>query len=149
MKITIRPAIESDTEKIMALVNELAIFEKAADEVINTADQLKIDGFGNHPLFKSIVADADHGILGFALYYYRYSTWKGKVLYLEDFYVKEAFRNFGIGKQLFDEIIKTAKNDKCQRISWQVLDWNEPAIKFYEKYNSQFDKEWWNGYLEM
>lgn len=149
MKIHIRPAIESDTNEIMGLVNELAIFERAPEEVINTAEQMKLDGFGANPLFKSIVAESDSGILGFALYYYRYSTWKGKVLYLEDFYVKEAYRNFGIGKQLFDEVIKTAKNDKCQRISWQVLEWNEPAIKFYEKYNAGFDKEWWNGFLEL
>jgi ribosomal protein S18 acetylase RimI-like enzyme len=131
------------------LVNELAIFEKAPEEVINTVEQMKADGFGANPLFKCIVAESNTSIIGFALYYYRYSTWKGKVLYLEDFYVKEAYRNFGIGKQLFDEVIVTAKKDECQRISWQVLDWNEPAIKFYEKYNAQFDKEWWNGFLEM
>ena len=135
--------------QVIGLVNELALFEKASEEVINTAEQMKMDGFGNNPLFKCIVAESDSGILGFALYYYRYSTWKGKCLYLEDFYVKEDFRNFGIGKELFETIIKTAKHDNCKRINWQVLDWNEPAIKFYEKYKAGFDKEWWNGYLEL
>ncbi len=133
----------------MDLVNELALFEKAPEEVINTAEQMKIDGFGKYPLFKCIVAESDSKILGFALYYYRYSTWKGKCLYLEDFFVKEDYRNFGIGKELFETIVKTAKHDNCKRINWQVLDWNETAIKFYEKYNAGFDKEWWNGFLEL
>ena len=149
MKVNIRPAKENDMHEVMALVNELALFEKAPEEVFNSAEQMKIDGFGYNPLFKCIVAESDLGILGFALYYYRYSTWKGKCLYLEDFYVKEDFRNFGIGKELFETIIKTAKHDNCKRINWQVLDWNEPAIKFYEKYNAGFDKEWWNGYIEL
>jgi GNAT superfamily N-acetyltransferase len=145
----IRLATEHDTDQIMGLVNELALFERAPHEVINTSHQMKLDGFGKNPLFKCIVADTDDGIVGFALYYYRYSTWKGKVLYLEDFYVKEDRRNFGIGKQLFDAILETAKMDNCQRISWQVLDWNEPAIQFYKKYNAIFDKEWWNGFIEI
>jgi len=149
LKVNIRPAVEKDMPLVMGLVNELALFEKAPEEVINTAEQMKIDGFGDIPLFKCIVAESDSGILGFALYYYRYSTWKGKCLYLEDFYVKEDFRNFGIGKLLFETIIKTAKHDNCKRINWQVLDWNEPAIKFYKKYNAGFDKEWWNGYIEL
>lgn len=149
MNPTIRPATENDVPQIMGLIHELALFEKAPDEVINTAEQMKKDGFGANPLFKCLVAETSAGIIGFALYYYRYSTWKGKCLYLEDFYIKEDFRNFGVGKLLFDTIIETAKHDNCKRINWQVLDWNEPAIKFYEKYNSGFDKEWWNGYIEL
>ncbi len=149
MNPTIRPALENDVPQIMELIHELALFEKAPEEVINTAEQMKKDGFGTNPLFKCLVAETSAGIIGFALYYYRYSTWKGKCLYLEDFYIKEDFRNFGVGKLLFDTIIETAKHDNCKRINWQVLDWNEPAIKFYEKYNSGFDKEWWNGYIEL
>ena len=149
MNPTIRPATENDVPQIMGLIHELALFEKAPEEVINTAEQMKKDGFEANPLFKCLVAVTDAGIIGFALYYYRYSTWKGKCLYLEDFYVKENFRNFGVGKLLFDIIIETAKHDNCKRINWQVLDWNESAIKFYEKYNAGFDKEWWNGFLEL
>jgi GNAT superfamily N-acetyltransferase len=149
MNPTIRHATENDVPQIMGLIHELALFEKAPEAVINTTEQMKKDGFGANPLFKCLVAETSAGIIGFALYYYRYSTWKGKCLYLEDFYVKEDFRNFGVGKLLFDTIIETAKHDNCKRINWQVLDWNEPAIKFYEKYNSGFDKEWWNGYIEL
>jgi len=145
----IRKALKNDIPQIMELIHELAVFEKEPDAVINTIKQMELDGFGDSPLFKCIVAERESNILGFTLYYYRYSTWKGKVLYLEDFYVKEKYRNFGIGKQLFDEIIITAKNDNCQRISWQVLDWNKQAINFYNKFNARYDKEWWNGYLEV
>ncbi len=145
----IRLATENDVPQIMDLVNELALYEKAPEEVINTIEQMKKDGFGDNPLFKCIVAENDSEIIGFALYYYRYSTWKGKVLYLEDFYIREKFRNFGVGSHLFDAVMKAANNDNCQRISWQVLEWNEPAINFYKKYNAAFDKEWWNGFIEM
>ena len=110
---------------------------------------MKKDGFGPNPLFSCIVAESESDIIGFALYYYRYSTWKGQVLYLEDLYVKEEKRNLGIGQQLFDSVIKAAKNTNCQRISWQVLEWNVGAIKFYNKYEAGFDKQWWNGYLEV
>lgn len=147
--LKIRNARREDMFQVMALIKELAEFEKAPLEVINTEEQLMKDGFGKNPLFHCIVSEFETKILGFALYYYRYSTWKGKCLYLEDFYVTEVHRNFGIGKKLFEEIIKIAKHDKCKRINWQVLDWNERAIKFYEKYDARFDKEWWNGYISM
>jgi len=149
MNINIRPAVKNDLPFIMEMVHELALFEKAPDEVINTAAWMERDGFGENPLFKAIIAENDKEVLGFALYYYRYSTWKGKCLYLEDFYVKEEFRNFGIGKQLFETVIKTAKHDNCNRISWQVLEWNEPAIKFYKKFNATYDKEWLNGSIDL
>jgi len=149
MNIRIRPATLSDMADIMTLVKELAAFEKAPQEVVNTAEQMIEDGFGAKPLFEAIIAENDNGILGFALYYYRYSTWKGKCLYLEDLYVKEAIRNFGIGKKLFEAIINQAKHDNCKRINWQVLDWNESAIKFYSKFNARFDKEWWNGFIDL
>jgi len=149
MNLAIRKAQVEDMPQVMNLVNELALFEKAPNEVITTDKELMEDGFGLNPLFKGLVAESNAGIVGFALYYYRYSTWKGKCLYLEDLYVQEAYRNFGIGKKLFDAIIETAKHDKCKRISWQVLDWNENAIRFYQKYQASFEKEWWNGSIDL
>lgn len=149
MSQIIRSASENDIPQIINLIKELALYEKAPEEVINTPEQMKKDGFGDNPLFKCMVVENDIGIFGFALYYYRYSTWKGKVLYLEDFYIKEKYRKTGIGQKLFNEVIKTAKHDNCKRICWQVLEWNEPAINFYKKYNAGFDKEWWNGFIEL
>lgn len=149
MNLSIRIAQKEDMAKVMDLVNELAKFEKAPNEVKTTENILIEDGFGLNPLFKCFVAEGNAGIVGFALYYFRYSTWKGKCLYLEDLYVKEAFRNFGIGKKLMDSIIETAKHDRCKRISWQVLEWNEDAIRFYRKYDANFDKEWWNGSIDL
>ncbi len=149
MKYKIRKAEIGDAEPIMNLVHELAIFEKAPNEVINSAEQMKKDGFGSHPLFWSLVVEMNSEVIGFALFYFRYSTWKGKVLYLEDFYVQEKYRGRGIGAALFDEVLTTAKMEACHRVSWQVLDWNESAIRFYEKYKANFDKEWWNGSIDL
>lgn len=149
MKYKIRKAEMGDAEPIMNLVHELAIFEKAPNEVINSAEQMKKDGFGSHPLFWSLVVEMNSEVIGFALFYFRYSTWKGKVLYLEDFYVQEKYRGLGIGAALFDEVLTTAKMEACHRVSWQVLDWNESAIRFYEKYKANFDKEWWNGSIDL
>lgn len=149
MKYKIRKAEMGDAEPIMNLVHELAIFEKAPNEVINSAEQMKKDGFGSHPLFWSLVVEMNSEVIGFALFYFRYSTWKGKVLYLEDFYVQEKYRGRGIGAALFDEVLTTAKMEACHRVSWQVLDWNESAIRFYEKYKANFDKEWWNGSIDL
>ncbi len=133
----------------MGLVHELALFEKSPNEVSNTAQQMLNDGFGERPLFDCIVAEIDSKVVGFALYYYRYSTWKGKCLYLEDFYVTETCRSKGIGKTLFEDIIKISKKESCKRINWQVLDWNQGAIKFYSKHSASFDKAWWNGFINL
>ncbi len=149
MNTTIRSAEAKDVGNIMLLVKELAIFELAPDEVINTEEQMLNDGFGPNPLFKCVLAESEGHIIGFALYYYRYSTWKGKCLYLEDLYILEPYRKNGVGQLLFDEIIERAKNENCRRINWQVLDWNEPAIKFYEKNKAGFDKGWWNGFIDI
>ena len=149
MEILIRKAEKEDINEILSLVKELAVFEKAPQEVINTAEDMKNDGFANYPLFGSFVAIFKNEIIGFALYYYRYSTWKGKCLYLEDLYVKERFRRSGAGKKLFEKILKKAKNENCKRINWQVLDWNINAINFYDKFNAKYDKDWWNGYIDM
>ncbi len=150
MKINIRPMQAQDSENVMNLVRELAEYEKALHAVILTPEQMQKDGFGANPLFGAYVAETENGnMVAMALYYYRYSTWKGRVLYLEDLYIQPDFRRFGIGKMLFDKLILHAQQHDCQRITWQVLDWNEPAVKFYEKIGATIDKEWWNGYLEV
>lgn len=149
MEILIRKAEKEDIPEIINLVKELAEFEKAPQEVINTGEDMINDGFANHQLFGSFVAIHKNEIIGFALYYYRYSTWKGKCLYLEDLYIKEPYRRSGAGKKLFDKIIEKAKTENCKRINWQVLDWNINAINFYDKFNAKYDKEWWNGYIDM
>src|SRR5690606_4986555 len=98
-------------------------------------------------LFKIFVAEVEGEVVGMALYYYTFSTWKGKMLYLEDFVVRQKFRRAGIGHALFEKVIEEARQNQCALMKWQVLDWNQPAISFYEKYNVEFDKGWWNGKL--
>ncbi len=144
MKPNIRIAKRSDVPAIFALIQELALYEKAPEQVTNTAEQLSVDLFDEH-LCEAIVAELDSEIIGFALYYSSYSTWKGACLYLEDFYVKEEFRKLGIGQQLFDEIVLIAKARNVKRMDWQVLEWNEQAIRFYEKQQALLDPEWLNG----
>ena len=146
MKPNIRIAKRSDVPAIFALIQELALYEKAPEQVTNTAEQLSVDLFDEH-LCEAIVAELDSEIVGFALYYTSYSTWKGACLYLEDFYVKEEVRKLGIGQQLFDEIVLIAKARNVKRMDWQVLEWNEPAIRFYEKQQALLDPEWLNGRL--
>jgi len=145
MSFEIRKGKQEDIKGVFQLVNELAEFEKAPDEVVTTEKeyrQLYKDG-----LFELLVAEAEDQIVGIALFYYTFSTWKGKMLYLEDFVVRKSHRNQGIGKALFDATIHEAKNADCALMKWQVLDWNEKAIQFYEKYDCIFDKGWWNGKL--
>jgi GNAT superfamily N-acetyltransferase len=132
-------------EAVWNLIRELAIYEKAEHEFINTVDQLTKDGFGPNEVFDCIVAEVGSQVIGFALYYTSYSTWKGKCLYLEDFLVTEAWRGKGIGKLLFDRVFQEAKDRNVGRFEWQVLDWNEPAINFYKKYDAILDEEWLNG----
>lgn len=132
----------------MELINELAAFEKAPTEVTNTVKQMEVDGFGPNPIFGFFVAEHEGHIVGLSLYYWRYSTWKGKRLYLEDIIVTEAWRGKGIGKLLFDETMRHALNEDCTGMMWQVLNWNEPAIEFYKKYGATLDDEWTNCSLE-
>jgi GNAT superfamily N-acetyltransferase len=146
MNPIIRKAERSDVAAIFALIQELALYEKAPEQVTNTADQLAIDLF-EKDLCEAIVAEKENQVVGFALYYTSYSTWKGACLYLEDFYVVESERQHGIGQLLFDSVLETAKDRKVQRMDWQVLTWNEPAIRFYEKQNAILDPEWLNGRL--
>ena len=144
MNINIRPALKEDCIRIMDLVRELAKYEKAPAEVTVTLDHFVQSGFGHNPVWRAFVAEVDGTIQGFALYYIRYSTWKGQRLYLEDFYVRDEMRGKGLGKLLFEKIISEAKEQKLNGIQWQVLEWNEPAINFYKKYNAAFDGEWYN-----
>lgn len=143
--IKIRKATPNDMPAVHGLIRELAIYEKAEEQHTNSIEQLTEDGFGPNKVFDCIVAEKDGIVVGFALFYTSYSTWKGKCLYLEDFLVTESMRGLGIGKLLFDEVLQIAKNRKVGRFEWQVLDWNEPALNFYRKYNANLDGEWVNG----
>ena len=128
MNILLRKATIDDLSSVIDLIKELAAYEKAAHEVKITLDELQKDGFGEHPLYWIILAEVDAQIVGMSFYYIRYSTWTGRNLYLEDIVVKEQYRRFGIGKMLFEETIKAAKEMKVRQMIWQVLDWNEPAL---------------------
>jgi GNAT superfamily N-acetyltransferase len=144
MNISIRKAVREDCTRILELVKELARYEKAPNEVTVTLEHFEQSGFGSRPVWWAFVAEIDGEIHGFALYYIRFSTWRGQRLYLEDFYVSEDYRGKGLGKLLFDRIIKEAQHRKLNGIQWQVLEWNEPAINFYKKYNAVMDGEWLN-----
>lgn len=148
-QINVRPAVKEDCARIMELVHELAVFERAPDEVTVTLEHFIESGFGEKPVWWGYVAEVEGTIVGFALYYIRYSTWKGSKMYLEDILVTEAWRGKGIGTLLMEALIKEAADKKFQGISWQVLHWNEPAIKFYEKYKTRFDHEWVNVMLDF
>ena len=145
----IRPGKKIDIPQVFNLIKELAEYEKALEKVSNTVDKLEEDGFGPNPVYELFVAENENKIVGFALTYYRFSTWRGKVLYLEDLIVKEHMRRKGIGKKLFDMVIDHAKVTNCVGLSLQVLDWNDLGINFYKKYNMEFDDEWINCYLEF
>lgn len=145
MSITIRRAKQEDCPRLLELVKELALYEKAPDEVTVSMDHFTESGFGANPVWWAFVAEEDGLINGFALYYIRYSTWKGQAMYLEDILVTEAARGKGLGKLLFDRLIEEAREKGFKRMTWQVLEWNEPAINFYKKYKAEFDGEWLNG----
>lgn len=145
----IRKANASDIPSMMKLIIELAVYERAPGEVTNTEQMMLSDGFGDNPLYDAFVAEIDGNIIGFAITYYRYSTWKGRCLYLEDLIVTEEHRKNGIGQKLFDCCIDFGKKNNCKKMIWQVLDWNQPAIDFYNKNNSQLDNGWINGSLDL
>ena len=138
----IRKATKNDMPSVLELIQELATFEKEPDAVVVTVDDLVRDGFSANPLFQCFVAEVDGEIIGMALYYYRFSTWKGKTIHLEDLIVKENKRGTGAGFALYKEIIKQGKAENVRRIEWNVLDWNTPAIDFYEKSGAKVLDDW-------
>ncbi len=144
MSAKIRVGTQNDIPRVLELVKELAVFEKAPNEVEVTVAEMTGWGFGKDKIFDFFVLEKEHTIVGIAVYYYKYSTWKGKCLFLEDIIVTEKERKNGYGKLLFNEVVKVGKAQKVRRMEWQVLDWNTPAIEFYKKYKSKLDGEWIN-----
>ena len=135
----------ADMPAVHALIRELAIYERAEHEFVVTVEQLTADGYGPDPIFECLVAENETvGIVGMALFYTKYSTWKGACIYLEDLVVQENFRGFGLGKRLLEVLMVLARDRKVGRLEWQVLDWNSPAIGFYEKMGAVLDEEWIN-----
>lgn len=148
-EIVIRKGAKSDIPEVLKLIRELAEYERALDRVEVTEDQLLLDGFGPSPVFDFLVALDKDKTVGLSLFYYRYSTWKGKGLYLEDLIVTKSYRGQGIGRNMLFETVKFAKKESCTGIYWQVLDWNSPAIEFYKSLGAEFDGEWINCKLDV
>jgi len=143
--IQIRDGNKKDLPAVLSLIKELAVYENAGDEVETTVESMAVDGFGEQPFYHFFVAEtASKEIVGIAIYFYTYSTWKGRVLYLEDLVVQAKTRRQGIGKLLFDALVQKSKDVGATRLSWQVLDWNKPAIAFYEKIEAELDGSWIN-----
>ncbi|MGK4566344.1 N-acetyltransferase family protein [Flavobacterium sp. 3HN19-14] len=138
----IRTGQKADMPAVLELIKELAVFEKEPDAVVVTVADLERDGFSDHPLFRTFIAEQNNKIVGMALYYYRYSTWKGKTIHLEDLIVKEKMRGSGLGFALYSAIIEQGKKDNVRRIEWNVLDWNTPAIDFYKKSGAKILEDW-------
>jgi len=150
MDINLRKAVKEDCPGLLELIQELATYERAPKEVTVTPEHFIESGFGSSPVWWAWVAEVQGKVVGFALYYIRYSTWKGQRMYLEDILVTNEWRGKGIGKLLFDKLIVEAKEKGFKGIAWQVLDWNEPAINFYKKYkNVNFSNEWVNCTMEI
>ena len=148
-KINIRRATKEDIGLVRDLVMELAIFEKAPEEVTSSLADYVQEGFSDNPLFSANLIYMNDELAGFSLWYYRFSTWKGRRFYLEDLYIKEAYRGKGLGRKLINEAIEEAKRMKCTGMMWQVLDWNQPAIDFYNSLGVKMDAGWLNVHLEL
>lgn len=155
MKFTIRRAVVTDCAQMMDLIRELAVFEKAPDAVTVTQEHFTESGFGKNPVWQAFVAGIpvagrkEEKLVGLSLYYIRYSTWKGQRLYLEDLIVTQGARGKGIGKKLFDRTLQEAKDLRLNGMTWQVLDWNEPAILFYQRYGADIESGWLNCNLAL
>jgi len=140
--MNIRKGAIEDMSAVLELIKELATFEKEPNAVVVNVTDLERDGFGESPLFYTFIAEQNNEIVGMALYYYRYSTWKGRTIHLEDLIVKEKMRGSGLGFELYSAVIAQGKSDGVRRIEWNVLDWNTPAIEFYEKSGAKVLKDW-------
>ncbi len=149
MNIMIRKAAREDCPRLLELIRELAVYEKAPQEVTVTPGHFEESGFGSNPVWWALVVECDGNVEGFALYYIRYSTWKGQRLYLEDIIVTEKMRGKGLGTLLFDALQAEAREKNLNGMVWQVLEWNEPAISFYKKYNAVLDGEWINCSIDL
>ena len=141
--INVRKATTEDLQAVLNLVIELAIYEKEPDAVTATLEDYQL-AFDEQRI-QILVAEDQGRVVGMALYYLTFSTWKGKMMYLEDFVVTESYRRKGVGELIWDALTQDSKEQNCILLKWQVLDWNEPAIKFYKKVNATIEKEWWNG----
>ena len=141
--LTVRPGEPADLPAVHALVRELAVYERAEQEFTASVEDYRRDFDAGY--FETLVAEAGGSVIGMALYYTAYSTWKGRMLYLEDFVVEEDWRGQGAGRALFEAFLEEARRKECRLVKWQVLDWNEPALNFYRKYDSVIEKDWWNG----
>jgi len=146
-EIRIRKAELSDMPVILNLVRELAEYEKEPDAV--TADIIQYKDAFEQQLIEGLIAELDGLAVGMAVYYMTFSTWKGKSLYLEDFYVKPSYRKLGIGQKLFNAFLEEARKKEVRQVKWQVLDWNELALDFYRKNNAVIETNWWNGKLYL
>src|ERR1043165_7335497 len=147
--IVIRAATAEDCPAMLELIKELAVYERAPDEVTVSLHHFQKSGFGDDPVWWAYVAEANGTVVAFALYYIGYSTWKGQRMYLEDIIVTEEWRCKGIGTMLMDKLVAVAREKQFSGMMWQVLDWNESAIKFYKRYNAKFDSEWLNASIEL
>jgi len=147
--IIIRRAVKEDCPRLLELIQELAVYERAPNEVTVTLSHFEKSGFGQNPVWWAFVAEVENKVVGFALYYVRYSTWKGERMYLEDILVTNEWRGKGVGKLLMDRLIEEAKERGWNAMLWQVLDWNEPAINFYKKYNADIDGSWLNCSIQF
>jgi len=143
-KFEIRAGTEPDLPAVWQLIKELAIYEREPEAVVTTVETMRADGFGSDPVFSFFVAEVENEVVGIALFYDRYSTWRGRCLYLEDFVVTDQYRGCGIGRALFDRTVQKARDEGYRGMSWQVLDWNEPAINFYKKHQTNIEDGWLN-----
>jgi ribosomal protein S18 acetylase RimI-like enzyme len=148
MDVIIRKATKNDMPQVLKLIKELATFEKEPDAVVVTVEELEKEGFGPSPIFTCFVAESNKDIVGMALGYFRFSTWKGRTVHLEDLIVKEAFRGKGIGEQLYAAILKHAYMHKVKRVEWVVLNWNTDAINFYERTGAKVLKDWYIAQMD-
>ncbi len=148
-QVNIRAGVKADLPQVHDLIKELALFEKAPEQVITTVETMERDGFGNTPLFNFIVAEVNGKIVGMALYFVKYSTWRGKGLFLDDLIVTESYRGKGIGDQLLRAYMDEGKRQNATQLHWQVLDWNTPAVDFYKKIGARIEAEWWDCKINL